>query len=250
MTTRGPQRALAVMATLAILGTSCGTNQGSESPTGSGTFGPPPSSPASPSASPAETASPCPCESGSASPSAGPDASATVSQAPSITPAPTPRPTPPPTPAPTPAPTPSGWDPNHVTSKLSKIAVVPGRPLAVASAGDGSGRLFVAEQDGRVFVFENGQVLATPFLDKTGQVSGGGEQGLLGLAFHPDFPSDNRVFIYYTEPGGDIVISSFTVDPGADTVVGGSESVILTIEHSTYGNHNGGVRLFGPDGYL
>lgn len=101
-----------------------------------------------------------------------------------------------------------------MTVKFTTIATVPGRPLAIANAGDGSGRLFVADQGGVVYSVQNGSVNATKFLDISGQVSGGGEQGLLGLAFHPDCPADSRAFVDYTAGGGDTVVSSFAVDPG------------------------------------
>jgi glucose/arabinose dehydrogenase len=133
---------------------------------------------------------------------------------------------------------------------FTKIADVPGKPLAIANAGDGSGRLFVAEQGGAVYILKNGSVTATPFLDISGQVSGGGEQGLLGLAFHPAFPADNRVFVDYTDGAGDTVVSSFRVDPGApNVVIPGSEAIVLTVDQP-YANHNGGAIEFGPDGYL
>jgi glucose/arabinose dehydrogenase len=150
----------------------------------------------------------------------------------------------------TPAPTPAGWDPNHVSVQFRSVATVPGRPLAIANAGDGSGRLFVAEQGGRVYILTDGAVNSTPFLDVSAQVSGGGEQGLLGIAFHPDFPADNRVFVDYTNAAGDTVVSSFEVDPGSpDAVVHGSEAVVLTVDQP-FANHNGGAIGFGPDGYL
>ncbi len=133
---------------------------------------------------------------------------------------------------------------------FSRVATVPGRPLAIANAGDGSGRLFVAEQGGVVYAVNGGVVNATKFLDISGQVSGGGEQGLLGLAFHPNFPADGRVFVDYTNVAGDTVVSSFRVDPGVpDRVVPASEVVILTVAQP-YPNHNGGEILFGRDGLL
>jgi glucose/arabinose dehydrogenase len=144
----------------------------------------------------------------------------------------------------------TGWDPNRVAVGFSTVATVPGTPLAIAIAGAGSGRLFVAEQGGAVYIVKGGTVTSTPFLDISGQVSGGGEQGLLGIAFHPSFPADNRVFVDYTDAAGDTVVSSFLVDPGApDVVVPGSEAVVLTVDQP-YANHNGGTIQFGPDGYL
>jgi glucose/arabinose dehydrogenase len=137
-----------------------------------------------------------------------------------------------------------------VTVRFTTVATVPGRPLAIANAGDGSGRLFVAEQGGAVYIVKGGTVVSTAFLDISGQVAGGGEQGLLGLAFHPHFPTDNRVFVDYTDGAGDTVVSSFEVDPGSpDVVVPESEVEILTVDQP-YPNHNGGAIAFGPDGYL
>ena len=144
----------------------------------------------------------------------------------------------------------AGWDPNKIWVRFTTVATVPGRPLAVTNAGDGSGRLFVAEQGGEVYIVKSGSVTSTPFLDISGQVSGGSEQGLLGLAFHPDFPSDNRVFVNYTNGAGNTVVSSFEVDPGSpDVIVPGSEAVVIEVDQP-YANHNGGAINFGPDGYL
>ena len=63
-------------------------------------------------------------------------------------------------------------------------------PLDVTNAGDGSGRLFVAEQAGRIRIVKDGALVERPFLDITGRIASGGERGLLGLAFHPDYPTD------------------------------------------------------------
>jgi len=142
------------------------------------------------------------------------------------------------------------WDPSTVSVGFDEVATVPGRPLAITNAGDGSGRLFVAEQGGRVYAFERGALVPTPFLDISGGVSVGGEQGLLGLAFHPDFPTDNRVFVDYTDVAGNTVVASFAVDPAVPGMVQpGSEEKILGADQP-YANHNGGAIAFGPDGYL
>ena len=136
--------------------------------------------------------------------------------------------------------------------KFSIVATTGGRPLAIANAGDGSGRLFVAEQGGTISIVKGGSVLSTPFLDISGQVSGGSEQGLLGLAFHPDFPADNRVFVDYTDRTavGNTIVSSFRVEPGSPNIaIPGSEVVILNVVQP-YANHNGGGIAFGPDGYF
>ena len=136
--------------------------------------------------------------------------------------------------------------------RLQLIEVATGlqSPTAIVNAGDGSGRLFVLEQPGRIRVIEDGQLLAEPFLDIGGEISSGGEQGLLGLAFHPRYDENGRFFINYTDPAGDTVVAEYRVssaDPNrADA---GSERVVLRVPQP-YRNHNGGGLAFGPDGYL
>ena len=95
----------------------------------------------------------------------------------------------------------------------------------------------------------DGQLLGDPFLNIGDRLTAGGERGLLGLAFHPDFPDDPRFFVNYTDLDGDTVVSSFTAEAGADRADGDSEVVLLRIEQP-YPNHNGGALAFGPDGYL
>lgn len=136
---------------------------------------------------------------------------------------------------------------------LRVVATGLAAPLLVANAGDGSGRLFVVEQEGRVrIVSRDGHLLERPFLDISDRISSGGERGLLGLAFHPGFPADPRFFVDYTDRDGNTVVSSFEVPAGAgpgDGADGASERVLLRIRQP-YPNHNGGGLAFGPDGYL
>src|ERR687889_492248 len=82
-------------------------------------------------------------------------------------------------------------------------------PGVVARPGD-PGRLYVLEQAGRVRVVEGGRVLPEPFLDLTDRVESGGERGLLGLAFHPDHARNGRLFVHYSDPGGDTRVVEFT----------------------------------------
>ena len=179
---------------------------------------------------PSPAPSPAPTSAGSASPSAAPTTG--------------------PSAAPTAGPSATPWDPRGVRVRFTTVATVPGRPLAIANARDGTGRLFVAEQGGRVFILEDGAVAPTPFLDLSGRVSAGGEQGLLGLAFHPDFPADNRVFVDYTDVAGDTVVASFTVDPATPDVAAPASEVVVLAVLQPFANHNGGAIAFGPDGYL
>lgn len=123
-------------------------------------------------------------------------------------------------------------------------------PLDVTNAGDGSGRLFIAEQAGRIRIVRDGALVGRPFLDITGRIASGGERGLLGVAFHPDYPSDPRFFVDYTDVDGNTVVSQFRVsaaDP--DIATPDSETVLLHITQP-YANHNGGAVEFGPDGML
>lgn len=135
-------------------------------------------------------------------------------------------------------------------------------PVDIASANDGSGRLFIVEQAGKIKIIQNGFVLPTPFLDLTPApsiVSAGGEQGLLGLAFHPQYASNGQFFVYFTGNSttgaginfGDVVIARYQRSAANPNVADPASRVnLLRIPHSTYQNHNGGALRFGPDGYL
>jgi hypothetical protein len=110
-------------------------------------------------------------------------------------------------------------------------------------------RLFVVEQPGRIRVVKNGQLLATPFLDITSRVSYGGERGLLSMAFDPAYATNGWFYVYLTDPNGDIAVERYGSTPGAD-VASPTPTPVLHIAHPNYGNHNGGLVMFGPDGML
>jgi glucose/arabinose dehydrogenase len=116
---------------------------------------------------------------------------------------------------------------------------------------DGTDRLFVVEQPGRIRVIANGQLRESPFLDITSQVlSAGNEQGLLSLAFHPNYKSNGLFFVNYTrQPDGATVIARYRVSGDPNVADPNSASTILTINQPQV-NHNGGLVMFGPDGYL
>jgi glucose/arabinose dehydrogenase len=123
-------------------------------------------------------------------------------------------------------------------------------PLLVTNAGDGTDRLFVAERGGRIFVVKNGERRTTPFLDISKITLAGGEQGLLGVAFHPRFENNRRFYVNHINRNGDTVIARYKRHkkrPGK--VEPGSRRVKLVIKQP-YSNHNGGAMEFGPDGYL
>lgn len=122
-------------------------------------------------------------------------------------------------------------------------------PLYLTAPPGDATRLFIVEKTGTIRIVKDGTLLATPFLDISGQVSGGGEQGLLGLAFDPNYASNGRFFVHYTDPDGNTRLSNFQVSANPDIANAGSEQVILTATQP-YPNHNGGQLVFGPDGLL
>ena len=126
-------------------------------------------------------------------------------------------------------------------------------PLGIVNAGDDTDRLFVLEQRGTVRVIENKALKAGFFLDLRGVAGGlssGGERGLLGLAFHPNFKLNRYLFAYYTDAGGDLVITQLRANANRTAVSASTADPLMKIEHSAFSNHNGGQLLFGPDGYL
>jgi glucose/arabinose dehydrogenase len=133
---------------------------------------------------------------------------------------------------------------------LDKIASGLQSPTQITSANDGTGRLFVVEQRGTVRVIQGGVLQPGYFLDIRSKVAQGGERGLLGLAFHPSFASNHRFYVYYTRPGGDVVVSRFLANSLATKGNTATASPLLLIEHSAASNHNGGAMAFGPNGYL
>ncbi|MEN8163476.1 MAG: PQQ-dependent sugar dehydrogenase [Acidobacteriota bacterium] len=126
-------------------------------------------------------------------------------------------------------------------------------PVAVRHAGDGSGRLFIVEQAGIIRIWDGSEMLPTPFLNITAIVESGGEQGLLGLAFHPDYSSNGYFYVNYTyDPGAGLDrtrVARYSVSAGNPDVADTAETVLLEIEQD-FSNHNGGDIHFGPDGYL
>jgi glucose/arabinose dehydrogenase len=141
------------------------------------------------------------------------------------------------------------FDASSVDVALEPIVEIPGGPLGAVDAADGSGRLFVVAQDGRIWIVKNGVRAAEPFLDISDGISSGAERGLLGLAFHPDYPSDPHFYVDYTDQHGDTVVSSWTASSNPDTADGGSEQILLKVDQP-FANHNGGSLQFGPDGFL
>ena len=119
----------------------------------------------------------------------------------------------------------------------------------VTHSGDGSGRLFIARQTGQVVIFDGQAVLPAPFLDVSALTTPVGEQGLLGIAFHPDYAANGLFYISYTDLAGDSVVARYSVSADPDLADPASASVILTIGQP-FDHHNVGQIKFGPDGML
>ena len=123
-------------------------------------------------------------------------------------------------------------------------------PVGIAHAGDGSNRLFVVEQGGRIRIVKSGVLQSSPFLDIAGRISTGGERGLLGLAFPPDYARKGYFYVNYTNAAGNTVISRFQRSASnADAADPASEQILLTIPQP-FANHNGGQLAFGPSDHM
>src|SRR5688572_26225721 len=119
------------------------------------------------------------------------------------------------------------------------------QPVQVVDPGDGSGRLFIVEQPGRIRIVRDGQVVPEPFLDLSNLVSCCGERGLLSVAFHPDYANTGQFFVDYTDTNGDTVVARYHVAPDdSNRADPASAEAILSIDQPA-ANHNGGLLLFG-----
>jgi glucose/arabinose dehydrogenase len=138
------------------------------------------------------------------------------------------------------------------TPALTTVRVAAGltSPIGLASNGVDC-RLFVVEQGGTVRIIRDGVISPTPFLDVSSEISAGGERGLLGLAFHPKYAENGKLYVNYTDKNGDTHIAEFRANPPtADTVDITTERLLLFVAQP-FPNHNGGSLAFGPqDGYL
>ncbi len=133
-----------------------------------------------------------------------------------------------------------------VANQLTNVTVI-------AHAGDGSGRLFIAQQNGLIKVFSGTSILPTPFLNISSLLTASGsEEGLLGLAFDPGYVTNGHLYVYYTHTTGNSnIVARFTASPPSTNVVNiVTRSEVITLTHTNRSNHNGGCIQFGPDGYL
>ena len=140
--------------------------------------------------------------------------------------------------------------PSTSTIKLTPIASGLENPVLITSAHDGTGRLFIVQQTGAIRVFDSGSVLAGNLLNLSGSISHGDEQGLLGLAFHPNFKNNRKFYVNFTNTSGNTVIREYkTSKSNPNRVQSGSGRTVLKV-NQPYSNHNGGNLAFGPGGYL
>ena len=134
--------------------------------------------------------------------------------------------------------------------QLNQIVTGLELPVLLAHAGDNSGRLFVAEQRGRIRIIKGGRLLDAPFLDISDRVVCCGEQGLIGIAFPPTYASSQNFYVSYTNLDGDTKVSRFKTTDDPDIADADSEEVVLQFAQPDK-VHNGGHLAFGPqDGYL
>jgi len=136
---------------------------------------------------------------------------------------------------------PSGYRADFVVGGLSQ-------PVGLVTAPGDSTRLFIIEKTGTIRILSAGTLRPRPFLDVSGRVSNGSEQGLLGLAFHPSYATNGRFYINYTDVNGDTRVVEFLVSGNPDSA-SASERPILSVDQP-FANHNGGQLVFGPDGKL
>jgi glucose/arabinose dehydrogenase len=122
-------------------------------------------------------------------------------------------------------------------------------PLDVTAPRNDRNRLFVVEQAGRIRVVLNGRMLARPFLDIRRLVVSGGEQGLLGLAFHPNYTRNRRFYVNYTDTNGDTRVVEYRANRAGTAALTRTARRLLFV-NQPYANHNGGGLAFGPDGRL
>lgn len=140
--------------------------------------------------------------------------------------------------------------PRRDTVQLQLVAEGFDAPDFVGSPPGDAARLFVVEQTGKIWIVKNGTRLETPFLDVSAKLGAdSGEQGLLGLAFHPDYATNGYFYVHYTNADLNSRIARYTVSENANVADAASEAVLLEND-DPFPNHNSGMLAFGPDGYL
>jgi len=141
---------------------------------------------------------------------------------------------------------------DFTTLRLAAVEVAAGldSPVSAAAPPNDPQRLFICEQlTGRIRILDDGVLRANPFLDIGALITAGGERGLLGIAFHPEYAANGHFFVYYTNLSGDTVVARYTASNDPDLADAGSALILKTIPQDT-AFHHGGQLAFGPDGHL
>src|SRR6267143_2152526 len=143
----------------------------------------------------------------------------------------------------------SGPPPNG-GAQIQAVLVVGNRsgPVDLQAAPGDTARLFIVEKPGRILIFKNGGLNPDPFLDISSRVSNGSEQGLLGLAFHPQYATNHKFYVDYTDGNGDTHVVEFLASANPDSASATEREILFVGQPAA--NHNGGQIAFGPDGYL
>ena len=136
---------------------------------------------------------------------------------------------------------PSGYQAQRIVTGLSS-------PVGLTAPPGDTSRVFIVEKTGTIRIYKGGALLPNPFLTQTG-LSSDSEEGLLGLAFHPQYASNGKFYVYYTDTAGDIHVVEYLVSSNPDSASATSRE-ILFVSHQPNKNHNGGSIAFGPDGFL
>jgi glucose/arabinose dehydrogenase len=137
--------------------------------------------------------------------------------------------------------------------RLQTISTSLDSPVFMTAPPGDSTRLFIVQQGGLIRIFDRttSSLLATPFHNLSSLLSTDGERGLLGMVFDPQYSTNRRFYVYYTNNGGDIVIAQYFSNAANSNIADSSPAtILLTVEHSNFSNHNGGMLAFGPDGCL
>ena len=144
--------------------------------------------------------------------------------------------------------------PQSNSLRLQSISTTLSSPVFMTAPANDTSRLFIVEQGGQIRIFDvtTSSLLAPPFLDVSSLISSTEEeQGLLGMAFDPQYPINGQFYVYYTNTAGNIVIARYlrnAMDPNLADF--SSATLLLTVAHPTFSNHNGGMLAFGPDACL
>lgn len=143
--------------------------------------------------------------------------------------------------------------PQSTSLRLQSITANLSSPVFMTAPANDTSRLFIVQQGGLIRIFDvvGGSLLTTAFLNISSLLSTGGERGLLGMAFDPDYDTNRQFYVFYTNTAGNIVIARYLRNAtDLDLADSSSATTILTVAHPNFSNHNGGMLAFGLDGCL